>query len=222
MKLSGEHVRAPTHAPSVAVTGHAGFLRHLDFTYKCQSGRNLRTSVGRPSPTIDTARLPPDAGVLVPGLPHGWIMAFVLQPWQLLLAALAGWVNEQQQQIIEFQRTEIAVLKEKLGKRRIVLNNDQRRRLAVKVKVRSRHTLALFPQDGNVILRGESQDPLRLLVEEFGLRAIAKDEEDLALGWQSAQVDLQSQPEHIRGVGPGDHKRNSAGPGFNSVESRNP
>jgi putative transposase len=51
-------------------------------------------------------------------------MAFILQPWQLLLAALAGWVNEQQQQIIEFQRTEIALLKEKLGKRRIVLNDD--------------------------------------------------------------------------------------------------
>jgi len=29
-------------------------------------------------------------------------MAFILHPRQLLLAALAGWVNEQQQQIIEF------------------------------------------------------------------------------------------------------------------------
>jgi putative transposase len=68
-------------------------------------------------------------------------MAFILHPWQLLLAALAGWVNEQQQQIIEFQRTEIAVLKEKLGKRRILLNDDQRRRLAVKAKVLGRKVL---------------------------------------------------------------------------------
>jgi hypothetical protein len=34
-------------------------------------------------------------------------MSFVLQPWQLLLMTLAGLVNQQQQQIIEFQRTEI-------------------------------------------------------------------------------------------------------------------
>ncbi len=45
-------------------------------------------------------------------------MNFVLQPWQLLLAILAGWSNRQQQQIIEYLRTENQVLKEKLGKRR--------------------------------------------------------------------------------------------------------
>ena len=62
-------------------------------------------------------------------------MSFILHPWQLLLVILAGWVNQQQQQIIEFQRTEIEVLKEKLGKKRIILNDDQRRMLAVKAKV---------------------------------------------------------------------------------------
>ena len=61
-------------------------------------------------------------------------MSFVLQPWQLLLVILAGWVNRQQQQVIEYLRTENQVLKEKLGKRRILLNDDQRRRLAVKAK----------------------------------------------------------------------------------------
>lgn len=60
---------------------------------------------------------------------------------QLLLLILAGWVNRQQQQIIDFQRTEIDVLKEKLGKRRILLNDDQRRRLAVKGKVLGRKVL---------------------------------------------------------------------------------
>ena len=53
--------------------------------FKCQSGWNLRTCVARPFPTIDAARLPPNAGVLVPRLPHGSIMAFILHPWQLLL-----------------------------------------------------------------------------------------------------------------------------------------
>ena len=45
-------------------------------------------------------------------------MSFVLQPWQLLLVALAGWVNRQQQQIIEFQDGN-QVLKKRLGKKRI-------------------------------------------------------------------------------------------------------
>ena len=55
-------------------------------------------------------------------------MSFILHPWQLLLVILAGWANQQQQQIIGFPRTEIDVLKEKLGKRRIILNDDQRLR----------------------------------------------------------------------------------------------
>ena len=41
-------------------------------------------------------------------------MSFILQPWQLLVVCLAGWVNQQQQQIIDFQRTEIDVLTELL------------------------------------------------------------------------------------------------------------
>ncbi len=68
-------------------------------------------------------------------------MYFVLQPWQLLLAILAGWSNRQQQEIIEYLRTENQVLKEKLGKRRILLSDDQRRRLAVQGKVLGRKVL---------------------------------------------------------------------------------
>jgi hypothetical protein len=52
-----------------------------------------------------------------------------LQPWQLFLLILASWANRQQQEIIEYLRTENAVLKEKLGKKRILLTDDQRRRL---------------------------------------------------------------------------------------------
>ena len=68
-------------------------------------------------------------------------MNFILQPWQLLLVILAGWIHQQQQRIIDFQRTEIDVLKEKVGKKRIILNDDQRRRLAVKGKVLGRKVL---------------------------------------------------------------------------------
>jgi hypothetical protein len=57
-------------------------------------------------------------------------MNFVLQPWQLLVAILVAWSNRQQQDIIEYLRTENQVLKEQLGKRRILLSDDQRRRLA--------------------------------------------------------------------------------------------
>jgi len=66
---------------------------------------------------------------------------FILQPWQLLFVILAGWVNQEQQQVIEYLRTENQILKEKLGKRRILLSDDQRRRLAVKAKVLGRNLL---------------------------------------------------------------------------------
>src|SRR6266571_5944339 len=65
-------------------------------------------------------------------------MNFILQPWQLLHLILAGWVNHQQQQVIDYLRTENQVLREKLGKRRILLDDDQRRRLAVKGKTLGR------------------------------------------------------------------------------------
>jgi len=67
-------------------------------------------------------------------------MKSVLQPWQLLLLILAGWINRHQQEVLECLRAENQVLKEKLGKKRI-LTDDQRRRLAVKGKVLGRKAL---------------------------------------------------------------------------------
>ncbi|MCP4172071.1 MAG: hypothetical protein GY758_15000 [Fuerstiella sp.] len=58
-------------------------------------------------------------------------MLFLLQPWHILLTALCGMVNERQQQIIEFQNTQIAALLKKLGRKRLLLNDDHRRLLAV-------------------------------------------------------------------------------------------
>ena len=71
----------------------------------------------------------------------GSIMDFVFQPWQLYLVILAGWMNRQQQEVINYLRTENQVLKEKLGKKRILLNDDQRRRLAVQGKILGRKRL---------------------------------------------------------------------------------
>ena len=59
-------------------------------------------------------------------------MQFILQHYRILLAALIGWTNERQQRIIEFQNDQIKALLKKLGKKRILLDDDQRRVLAVK------------------------------------------------------------------------------------------
>ena len=68
-------------------------------------------------------------------------MKTFLKPWQLLLLILAGWINHRQQEVIEYLRAENRVLREKLGKKRILLNDDQRRRLAVKGKILGREML---------------------------------------------------------------------------------
>ena len=86
-------------------------------------------------------------------------MSFILQPYQLFLVVLAGWVNRQQQDVIEYLRTENEVLKEYIGKKRILLKDNQRRRLAVKAKFLGRKMLeevgTLFTPD--TILRWHRQ-----------------------------------------------------------------
>jgi putative transposase len=64
-----------------------------------------------------------------------------LQPWQLLLLVLAGWVNRQQQDVIEYLLVENRVLCQKFGRSRILLSDEQRRRLAVKGKILGRKML---------------------------------------------------------------------------------
>ena len=68
-------------------------------------------------------------------------MSFIFQPWLLLFMILAGLVNRGQQRAIDYLRTENAVLKEKLGGKRILLNDNRRRRLAVKAKILGRKVL---------------------------------------------------------------------------------
>ena len=62
-------------------------------------------------------------------------MTNTFRPWQLLSVIIAGMLNERQQQIIEFQNAEIEALLKKLGKKRVLLADDQRRLLAVNGKV---------------------------------------------------------------------------------------
>jgi len=66
----------------------------------------------------------------------------ILQPWYLLVMALASWLDRHQQAAIEYLREENRVLREKLGKKRILLSDDQRRRLAVRGRVLGRTLLS--------------------------------------------------------------------------------
>lgn len=86
-------------------------------------------------------------------------MNFILQPWHFLLACLVGWINREQQKIVDYLITENRILKEKFGKKRILLNDDQRRRLALKGKSLGRKVLkeieTIFSPD--TILRWHKQ-----------------------------------------------------------------
>jgi putative transposase len=68
-------------------------------------------------------------------------MSFLLTPWHILLAVLCGLVNPRQQQIIEFQNAQIEAILKKLGRKRLLLDDDQRRLLAVKAHAIGRKAL---------------------------------------------------------------------------------
>ena len=61
-----------------------------------------------------------------------------LDPFRFLLIAVSGWMNHRQLLVIEYLREENQVLREQLGGRRLRLDENQRRRLAVKAKVLGR------------------------------------------------------------------------------------
>jgi putative transposase len=58
----------------------------------------------------------------------------VTTPLQMLLVAIAGWINERQRLQLEFALEQVRVFKELTGGKRLRLNDDQRRRLAAKGK----------------------------------------------------------------------------------------
>ncbi|MEO2033684.1 MAG: hypothetical protein ABGZ35_16520, partial [Planctomycetaceae bacterium] len=74
-------------------------------------------------------------------------MSFLLTPWHILFASICGLANQRQQQIIAFQNAQIAALLKKLGRKRLLLDDQQRRLLAVKGQVIGRK--ALFENKGD-------------------------------------------------------------------------
>ncbi len=51
-------------------------------------------------------------------------------PMGMLLVMLTGWINRHQQDVIEYLKEENEILRKKLGAKRILLNDNQRMRLA--------------------------------------------------------------------------------------------
>src|SRR5215471_7657338 len=65
-----------------------------------------------------------------------------LDPFSFLVVSMAGWLNQKQQQVIDYLVEENRVLREQSGCRRLRFNDDQRRRLAAKAKKLGRKILA--------------------------------------------------------------------------------
>ncbi len=63
------------------------------------------------------------------------------QPWTILLVMLAGWLNRHQQDVIEYLKEENKILHEKIGTKRILLNDKQKIRLSRLAKKLGRKVL---------------------------------------------------------------------------------
>ena len=63
------------------------------------------------------------------------------QALQFLVVAVAGWINQQQRDVIDYLQEENRVLREQLGPRRLRFTDAQRRRLAAKAKALGRQAL---------------------------------------------------------------------------------
>ena len=59
----------------------------------------------------------------------------------MLVVTAAAWINRDQQAVIHYLQEENRILREHLGKKRLLLTNDQRRRLAAKGKLLGRRVL---------------------------------------------------------------------------------
>ena len=57
------------------------------------------------------------------------MLDFILKPWHLVVLFLASHLHREQERVIEYLQAENDVLRDKLGKKRILLSDDQRRRL---------------------------------------------------------------------------------------------
>ena len=69
-------------------------------------------------------------------------MVSPLFPLQYVIAAIALWLNRQQQEVIDYLKEENRLLKEKLGDRKLHFTDAERRRLAARAKLLGRKILA--------------------------------------------------------------------------------
>jgi hypothetical protein len=101
---------------------------------------NHRKSGTRPNLTAHDRSCPP----CIAGRLSGTLDAVdsLPPPLAFFLLLFAGWVNRQQQAVIDYLLEENRVLRTAHGPRRLRLTNDQRRGLAVKGKVLGRRRLA--------------------------------------------------------------------------------
>lgn len=67
-----------------------------------------------------------------------------IKPKAIILAMLAGWINRHQTEVIEYLLEENKILREKIGNKRILLNKNQKYRLAVLGKKLDRKVLSRF------------------------------------------------------------------------------
>jgi putative transposase len=83
------------------------------------------------------------SGARQPIIPFGSLSAMVplSSPLRFVLVALAGWLNQQQREVIDYLQEENHVLREQLGPQRLRFTDDQRRRLAAKAKTLGRRVL---------------------------------------------------------------------------------
>ena len=58
-----------------------------------------------------------------------------LNPFSLLVVSVAGWINQRQQQVIEYLVEENRVLRQQIGNRRMRFTDDQRALLLKRVKM---------------------------------------------------------------------------------------
>jgi transposase InsO family protein len=68
-------------------------------------------------------------------------MPSLSHPLRFLLVAIAGWIHQQQRDVIDYLREENRVLREQLGPRRLRFTDDQRVRLAAKARKLPRRLL---------------------------------------------------------------------------------
>jgi transposase len=112
-------------------------------------------------------REPPDVEASAGSTP----MQFLLQPFHVMLVVLSEYVRREQAKQIEYLRVECEILREKIGSNRVLLTDDQRRRLAAKGKALGRRQL------GEVAIIAQADTVLRWhreLIENAEQRSSAR------------------------------------------------